>query len=48
MYGMCKKIKNKLILKVFLNRDFYAGMVLFTCRFLYWNYFQSNFLMGQP
>ena len=32
----CEKQK-KLILKVSLNCDFYSGMVLFTCSFLYWN-----------
>ena len=32
-----KSVVDELILKVFLNRDFYSGMVMFTCRFLYSN-----------
>ena len=38
-YDMCENLwkTKELILKVFLNRDFYSGMVLFSCMFLYWN-----------
>ena len=46
-YDMCEKLwKNKLILKVFLNCDFYSGMVLFTCRFLYYTPRTTKLLGG--